>query len=54
MELMDASLEKLCKYVYDTILQRIPEHILGKIAVAVSNYNENITYKVPSIWKNQI
>lgn len=34
MELMDASLEKLCKYVYDTILQRIPEHILGKIAVA--------------------
>lgn len=34
MELMDASLEKVCKFVYDTISERIPEHILGKVTVA--------------------
>ncbi|PIK51501.1 putative dual specificity mitogen-activated protein kinase kinase 4, partial [Apostichopus japonicus] len=34
MELMDASLERVCKFVYEIISQRIPEHILGKVTVA--------------------
>ncbi|BES98266.1 Dual specificity mitogen-activated protein kinase kinase [Nesidiocoris tenuis] len=34
MELMDTSLDKFYKYVYDVMNDRIPETILGKISVA--------------------
>ncbi|CAI6360102.1 unnamed protein product [Macrosiphum euphorbiae] len=34
MELMDTSLDKFYKYVYEKLNQRIPENILGKITVA--------------------
>ena len=36
MELMDNSLDKLCKLVYHKLKQSFSERILGKIAVAVS------------------
>ncbi|XP_046660034.1 dual specificity mitogen-activated protein kinase kinase 4 isoform X2 [Homalodisca vitripennis] len=34
MELMDTSLDKLYKYIYEVLQRRIPESILGKITVA--------------------
>ncbi|XP_026805121.1 dual specificity mitogen-activated protein kinase kinase 4-like isoform X1 [Rhopalosiphum maidis] len=34
MELMDTSLDKFYKYIYEKLNQRIPENILGKITVA--------------------
>ena len=34
MELMSTSLDKFYRYVYDRKKSRIPEEILGKIAVA--------------------
>ncbi|XP_075230803.1 dual specificity mitogen-activated protein kinase kinase 4-like isoform X2 [Lycorma delicatula] len=34
MELMDTSLDKFYKYIYEKLQQRIPESILGKITVA--------------------
>ncbi|XP_027845546.2 dual specificity mitogen-activated protein kinase kinase 4-like isoform X2 [Aphis gossypii] len=34
MELMDSSLDKFYKYIYEKLDQRIPENILGKITVA--------------------
>lgn len=34
MELMDTSLDKFYKFVYELLEERIPESILGKIAVA--------------------
>jgi len=34
MELMDTSLDKFYKYIYEKLNQRIPESILGKITVA--------------------
>ena len=37
MELMDTSLEKFYKFIYDVKQQEIPEDILGKIAVATVN-----------------
>jgi len=36
MELMDTSLDKFYKFIYEKLQQRIPESILGKITVAVS------------------
>ena len=36
MEVMDASLDKFYKYVYDNG-RVIPEEVIGKIAVAVSH-----------------
>lgn len=36
MELMDTSLDKLYKFIYEKLKQRIPENIIGKITVAVS------------------
>lgn len=36
MELMDVSLDKFYKYVYRKMNQRMPENIIGKIALAVS------------------
>jgi mitogen-activated protein kinase kinase 4 len=36
MELMDASLDKFYKFIYEKLNQRVPENILGKITVAVS------------------
>jgi mitogen-activated protein kinase kinase 4 len=38
MELMDTSLDKFYKYIYEKLDQRIPESILGKITVAVNIY----------------
>ena len=37
MELMDTSLDKFYKFVYEKLKEAIPENILGKITVAVSN-----------------
>ncbi|KAF4522067.1 hypothetical protein B566_EDAN004050 [Ephemera danica] len=34
MELMDASLDKFYKFIYERLNQRVPENILGKITVA--------------------
>lgn len=34
MELMDTSLDKFYKFIYERLNQRIPESILGKITVA--------------------
>jgi len=36
MELMDSSLDKFYKFIYENQKRRIPENILGKITVAVS------------------
>jgi hypothetical protein len=36
MELMDTSLDKFYKFIYEKLQRRIPESILGKITVAVS------------------
>jgi len=36
MELMDASLDQFYKFVYRRMKQRMPENIIGKIALAVS------------------
>lgn len=38
MELMDTSLDKFYKYIYEKLDQRIPESILGKITVAVRTF----------------
>lgn len=38
MELMDTSLDKFYKFIYEKLQERIPESILGKITVAVSKY----------------
>lgn len=35
MELMDTSLDKFYKFIYEKLKERIPEAILGKITVAV-------------------
>lgn len=37
MELMDTSLDKFYKYIYDKKQQRIPETILAKVTVATVN-----------------
>ena len=37
MELMDTSLEKFYKFIYEVKKQEIPEEILGKIVVATVN-----------------
>ena len=42
MELMDASLDKFYKFVFDKLKERIPENILGKVTVAVSFVNKYI------------
>lgn len=36
MELMDTSLDKFYKFIYERLKERIPESILGKVTVAVS------------------
>ena len=36
MELMSISLDKFYKFVHGTLHSRIPESIIGKVAVAVS------------------
>lgn len=36
MELMDTSLDKFYKFIYEKLQERIPETIIGKITVAVS------------------
>ena len=43
MELMDTSLDKVYRFVCEHLKSRIPEPILGKITVSVSNnyYNFN-------------
>ncbi len=38
MELMDASLDRFYKYVNRKMNQRMPENIIGKIALAVSTH----------------
>lgn len=52
MELMDTSLDKLYKYIYEVLQCRIPESILGKITVAVSNSlsksNQTLSARLPS------
>ena len=35
MELMDTSLYKFYKFIYETLGDRMPENILGKIAVVI-------------------
>jgi mitogen-activated protein kinase kinase 4 len=40
MELMDTSLDKFYKFIYEKLQRRIPESILGKITVAVSKQNK--------------
>ncbi|KAG8247941.1 mitogen-activated protein kinase kinase [Homalodisca vitripennis] len=40
MELMDTSLDKLYKYIYEVLQRRIPESILGKITVAELSYRK--------------
>lgn len=37
MELMDTSLDKFYKFIYEKLKKRIPENILGKIALATVN-----------------
>ena len=37
MELMDSSMDKISEKVYNQLQQRIPEEILGKMTVAVSD-----------------
>lgn len=37
MELMDTSLDKFYKFIYEKLKKRIPEPILGKIALATVN-----------------
>ena len=37
MQLMDTSLEKLYKLVYDKLDEKMPEPIIGKVTVAVSD-----------------
>lgn len=39
MELMDTSLDKFYKFIYERMHERLPENILGKITVAVSIHN---------------
>lgn len=36
MEVMDSSLDKFYKFIYNVLESSIPEEILGKITVAVS------------------
>lgn len=36
MELMDTSLDKFYKFIYERLKENIPESILGKVTVAVS------------------
>lgn len=36
MELMDTSLDKFYKFIYERLHERLPENMLGKITVAVS------------------
>lgn len=36
MELMDTSLDKFYKFIYERMHERLPENMLGKITVAVS------------------
>ena len=36
MELMDSSFDKFYRFVYERLKERIPEVVLGKIALAVS------------------
>ena len=38
MELMDISLDKFYKFVYESLSDSIPEEVLGKITVAVSKF----------------
>lgn len=38
MEVMDSSLDKFYKFIYNVLESSIPEEILGKITVAVSTY----------------
>lgn len=38
MELMDKSLDKLYQLVYNKLQEDIPEVVVGKMALAVSNY----------------
>lgn len=52
MELMDTSLDKFYKFIYEKLQRRIPESILGKITVAVSIYTSNVWLngRTCSIW----
>ena len=36
MELMDTSLDKFYKFIYERLEERLPENMLGKVTVAVS------------------
>jgi mitogen-activated protein kinase kinase 4 len=38
MELMDASLDKFYKFIFERLNQTLPEEILGKITVAVRKF----------------
>lgn len=38
MEVMDTSLERLYKLVYERLGERLPEDIIGKVTVAVSAF----------------
>jgi hypothetical protein len=46
MELMDTSLDKFYKFIYEKLQERIPESILGKITVAVSKYKCEVLHKL--------
>jgi hypothetical protein len=37
MELMDASLDKFYKFIFERLDSQIPEEVIGKITVAVRN-----------------
>lgn len=39
MELMDASLDKFYKFLFERLDSQVPEEILGKITVAVRTLN---------------
>jgi len=39
MELMDSSLEQFYKYVYRKMGERIPENIIGKMALVVTSFH---------------
>lgn len=44
MEVMDTSLDKFYKFIYDSLHCMIPENILGKITVAVSEIDIVLCY----------
>lgn len=49
MELMDTSLDKFYKFIYERMHERLPENMLGKITVAVSTENACFVAQTPPL-----